>query len=204
VSDEQYLAALVGDAPAPYSVKVVVADYDPVWPSWFAEEADKIRSALGAAALRVEHVGSTSVPGLAAKPIIDIALEVPDSSQEGTYVPALLAAVYDLHIREPEDHEHRCFYTRVERGHKRDVNLHTYTTKYIESDLYAVSATGCQVGVAPELTGAWAGMGRQRDRRVLRRDRARDEVQAVLFQPPWQQRAACLRNGEEHAVGAAW
>lgn len=136
--DEEYLAALVSDAPAPYSVKVVVADYDPLWPSWFAEEADKIRTALGAVAVRVEHVGSTSVPGLAAKPIIDIALEVPDSSQEDTYVPALLAAGYDLEIREPEDHQHRCFTTRVERGHKRDVNLHTYTAGCVEFDLYAV------------------------------------------------------------------
>ncbi|SMD21850.1 GrpB family protein [Kibdelosporangium aridum] len=136
--DDQYLAALVGDAPAPYSVKVVVADYDPLWPSWFAEEADKIRTALGPVALRVEHVGSTSVPGLAAKPIIDIALEVPDSSNEDSYVPALVAAGYDLHIREPEFHEHRCFYSRVDRGHKRDVNLHTYTAGCVEMDIYTV------------------------------------------------------------------
>ncbi|CAM3468378.1 GrpB family protein [Kibdelosporangium persicum] len=136
--DEQHLAAIVGDAPAPYSVKVVVADYNPLWPAWFAEEADKIRAALGDVALRIEHVGSTSVPGLAAKPIIDIALAVPDSSQDDTYVPALVAAGYDLQIREPEFHEHRCFYTRLERGHTRNVNLHTYTAGCVELDTYTV------------------------------------------------------------------
>lgn len=137
-SDEDILAAIVGDQPAPYQVKVVVADYDSRWPAWYAEEAERIRAAIGPVAVRIDHVGSTSVPGLAAKPIIDIALEVPDSAQEDAYVPALVAAGYDLHIREAEFHQHRCFYTRIDRGHQRDVNLHTYTTGCVELDRYRV------------------------------------------------------------------
>lgn len=136
--DQDILDAIVGAVPAPYSVPVVVDDYDPRWPSWFAEEAARIRAALGVIAMRVEHVGSTSVPGLAAKPIIDVVLAVPDSAQEDMYVPALVAAGYDLQIREPEFHEHRCFYTRRDRGHARDVNLHTYTEGCVEIDTYTV------------------------------------------------------------------
>jgi hypothetical protein len=56
---------------------------------------------LGDTTLRIEHVGSTSVPGLAAKPIIDILLAVPDSPDEPSYVPAMEAAWYRLTIREP-------------------------------------------------------------------------------------------------------
>jgi GrpB-like predicted nucleotidyltransferase (UPF0157 family) len=137
-TDEQILAYTVGDKPQPYAVKVVVDDYDPQWPHWFAEEADRIRAALGEAAIRIEHVGSTSVPGLAAKPIIDIALAVRDSSEEDSYVPALVAAGYRLQIREPEHHEHRCLYNRVDKGHKRNVNLHVYTTGCVEYERYLV------------------------------------------------------------------
>jgi GrpB-like predicted nucleotidyltransferase (UPF0157 family) len=73
-------------------------------------------------AVRVEHVGSTSVPGLAAKPVIDILLAVPDSADEQTYVPALEAAGYVLRIREPDWFEHRLF-----KGPDTDINLHVFT-----------------------------------------------------------------------------
>ena len=55
---------------------VDVVPYDEAWPQRFAEEAERIREALGGAALAVEHVGSTSVPGLSAKPIVDVAVAV--------------------------------------------------------------------------------------------------------------------------------
>jgi GrpB-like predicted nucleotidyltransferase (UPF0157 family) len=128
----------VGDQPQPYAVKVVVAEYDPRWPVWFEEQDDKIRAALGQDAVRCEHVGSTSVPGLAAKPVVDIALAVPDSSIEDSYVPALQAAGFRFHIREHEHHAHRVFYRRVELGHDRDVNLHVYTAGCVEFDRYLV------------------------------------------------------------------
>ena len=73
-------------------------------------------------ALLVEHAGSTSVPGLAAKPIIDIVLVVADSSDETSYVPELETAGYVLRIREPDWFEHRCF-----KGPDTNVNLHTFS-----------------------------------------------------------------------------
>jgi GrpB-like predicted nucleotidyltransferase (UPF0157 family) len=65
---------------------VHLAESDPAWAEWYAREEDRIRTALGPRALAVEHVGSTSVPGLAAKPVIDIVLVVADSSDEAAYV----------------------------------------------------------------------------------------------------------------------
>jgi GrpB-like predicted nucleotidyltransferase (UPF0157 family) len=78
-------------------------------------------------ALAIEHTGSTSVPGLAAKPILDIALVVPDSSDEDSYVPDLGAAGYIFHLREPDWYEHRLL--------KRTgpaVNLHVFSVGSIE------------------------------------------------------------------------
>ncbi|HEY2887896.1 MAG TPA: GrpB family protein [Candidatus Limnocylindrales bacterium] len=102
--------------------KVVLAAYDPAWPRLFDREAARMRAALGDRAMLVEHAGSTSVPGLAAKPLIDIVLAVPDSRDEAAYVPDLEAAGYPLRIREPEWHEHRLF-----KGPDTNVNVHTFT-----------------------------------------------------------------------------
>ena len=77
------------DKVIPHNAPVTLADYDPDWPVLFTRETARIRAALGGRAVQIEHVGSTSVPGLAAKPIIDILLAVPDSSDEQAYVPAL-------------------------------------------------------------------------------------------------------------------
>lgn len=79
--------------------------------------------------MRIEHVGSTSVPGLPAKPIIDIALEVPDSTDEPGYVPDMEAAGYVLRIREPEWFEHRVF-----KGPDTNVNLHVFSAACEEVD----------------------------------------------------------------------
>jgi GrpB-like predicted nucleotidyltransferase (UPF0157 family) len=112
-----------------HDAPIALAEYDPAWPVRFEREAARIRAALGDDALRVEHVGSTSVPGLAAKPIIDIVLAVPDSSDEPAYVPMLEAAGYVLRIREPEWFEHRLF-----KGPDTDVNLHTFSRGCTEID----------------------------------------------------------------------
>ena len=101
---------------------IVLAEYDPEWRSLFEQEAERIRSVLGSRALRVEHVGSTAVPGLAAKPIIDMALEVENSAAEETYVRALEAVGYVLRIREPEWNEHRMF-----KGPDTNINLHVFS-----------------------------------------------------------------------------
>jgi len=88
-----------------------------------------IRSILGNKVLQLEHVGSTSVPGLCAKPIIDMLLVVEDSADEQSYVPALEAAGYVLRIREPEWFEHRMF-----KGPDTDINLHVFSSGASEID----------------------------------------------------------------------
>jgi GrpB-like predicted nucleotidyltransferase (UPF0157 family) len=120
-TDEALAAAHVG-AVVPHDATVDLADYDPRWPDLFAREERRIRDALGERALALEHIGSTSVPGLAAKPRIDILLVVADSGHEASYVPSLEAAGYVLHIREPGWHQHR-----VLKGPDTDVNLHVFS-----------------------------------------------------------------------------
>jgi GrpB-like predicted nucleotidyltransferase (UPF0157 family) len=101
---------------------IVVANYDPVWPERFRQEEARIRAALGRAALSIEHIGSTSVPGLAAKPIVDILLVVEDSANEGSYLPALEEAGYVLRVREPDFDEHRML-----RTPQKDVHVHVFS-----------------------------------------------------------------------------
>jgi GrpB-like predicted nucleotidyltransferase (UPF0157 family) len=104
-------------------------EYDPQWPELFQREAARIREALACLALQVEHAGSTSVPGLAAKPVIDIVLVVSDSSDESAYVPALESAGYTLRIRESNWYEHRMF-----KGPDSDINLHVFSSGCPEID----------------------------------------------------------------------
>jgi GrpB-like predicted nucleotidyltransferase (UPF0157 family) len=120
MDEKEILAASVGEPPPTYK-EIVLAEYDPEWPQWFAEAADGIRGALGDAVLQLEHVGSTSVPGLAAKPLIDIDLVVADTTAERAYVPQLEAVGYVLRVREPDWFEHRMF-----RGYDPPVNLHVF------------------------------------------------------------------------------
>lgn len=104
--------------------RVEIADYDARWPELYAREAARIRTALGDRALGIEHAGSTSVPGLAAKPVIDIVLSVASSADESSYLPPLEAAGYTLDIREPEWHEHRLLKGSVSG---LAVNLHVFS-----------------------------------------------------------------------------
>jgi len=106
MNDEEIRAATVGE-PKVHDGPIDLVDSDPVWPDLFTRESERIRSALGNVARALEHVGSTSVPGLAAKPIIDIVLVVSDSANEPDYVPALEAIGYVLRVREPDWYEHR-------------------------------------------------------------------------------------------------
>ncbi len=93
-----------GAGPSP---DVRVVDPDPGWAADFENVAARVRDALGRRALVVEHVGSTAVPGLPAKTIIDVDLVVADPADEEAYVPALAAAGFVLRVREPWWHEHR-------------------------------------------------------------------------------------------------
>ena len=126
-TEEELRAAHVDQPPARLDGPVLLADYDPAWPALYAREAERIRAALGGRVLLLEHVGSTSVPGLAAKPKIDMLLGVADSADEAAYVPALEAAGYVLHIREPDWHEHRLF-----KGPDTDINLHVFSAGHPE------------------------------------------------------------------------
>jgi len=121
-ANEEYLRACTIGELTPLAAPVTLVEYDSQWPVRFQYEAERICSALGQHALRVEHVGSTSVPGLTAKPIIDIVLVVADSSHETEYVPALQRAGYTLRIRESGWHEHRML-----KGAEGDVNLHVFS-----------------------------------------------------------------------------
>ena len=106
---------------------IAVVDYDPRWPGMFQKHAEILSCALGEKALAIEHVGSTSVPGLAAKPIIDIDVIVEDSSDEASYLPALIQAGYVLRVREPDWHQHR-----MVRTPELDVHVHLFSPGCIE------------------------------------------------------------------------
>jgi GrpB-like predicted nucleotidyltransferase (UPF0157 family) len=105
-----------------HNAQIYLAEPDPGWALEFADVGETIRAALGDRALCVEHVGSTSIPGLVAKPILDILLLVADSADESGYVPDLERAGFVLHIREPDWQEHRLFKRRAP-----DINLHVFT-----------------------------------------------------------------------------
>ncbi len=110
-------------------VKVVHAQYSDEWPAQFERMHGVIVDALGGRAVRVEHVGSTSVPGLAAKPIIDIDLEVAETRDEAAYVPALEAAGFQFRFREPDWFEHRLM---GRPSGDPAVNLHIFSTGCVE------------------------------------------------------------------------
>jgi GrpB-like predicted nucleotidyltransferase (UPF0157 family) len=124
--DEELQGITVGTL-EPHNAPITLAPYDPDWPRLFDREADRLRSALGTVALRIEHVGSTSIPGLMAKPVVDVLLVVADSADEPRYAPQLEAAGYVLRIREPDWFEHRLF-----NGPDTSVNLHVFSTAAAE------------------------------------------------------------------------
>lgn len=101
---------------------IVIVDPDPTWPQTFGALEQRVRAALGDAALTITHVGSTSVPGLPAKPVIDIDLIVADSADEDAYLAALEAVGFTLTIREPWWYEHRCLVLSDPR-----CNLHVFS-----------------------------------------------------------------------------
>lgn len=106
--------------PAP-GTDVVLVDADESWPEQYTRQESRIRTALGTAALEIHHAGSTAVPGLAAKPVLDVVLVVADPADEAAYVPALDAAGFLLHLRERNWHRHRLL-----RGQEPRVNLHVF------------------------------------------------------------------------------
>ena len=126
---EDYLRTHTVGELTPLSTPICLVDYDSEWPHRFHIEAEKIRASIGARALRIEHVGSTSVLALLAKPIIDVVLVVADSANETEYATALELAGYRLRIREHGWYEHRLF-----KGPDDGVNLHVFSAGCPEID----------------------------------------------------------------------
>jgi GrpB-like predicted nucleotidyltransferase (UPF0157 family) len=111
--------------------EVVLSPYRAKWPSIFEQHRKTIVAALGRTALSIEHIGSTAVPGLSAKPIIDILVVVPNPADEASYLRPLEECGYELRVREPEFEEHRMFRTA-----KRDVHIHILSKDSPEVDRY--------------------------------------------------------------------
>jgi GrpB-like predicted nucleotidyltransferase (UPF0157 family) len=128
MSEEQILAVTVGER-QPVNSTIYLAPYDPAWPSHFTRLKQRIQEALKDDVLLLEHVGSTSVPGLSAKPIIDIVLAVADSSDEAAYVERLEQKGFKLRIREPDWYEHRMF-----KFSDPKANLHVFSARCEEID----------------------------------------------------------------------
>jgi len=125
--DEHGRVKALGHTPLNSTIRL--DDYSSEWPARFQQEAARIRRALGSKAVLVEHVGSTSVPGLAAKPIIDVVLAVPDTTDEDAYVLQLVAEGFVLRHREPDWYQHRMF----KRGDD-EVHLHVFSARCPEID----------------------------------------------------------------------
>ncbi|MCS6545204.1 GrpB family protein [Curtobacterium herbarum] len=102
----------------PEALRVGLHEHDPAWAVTFAEHRERILRAVGPLDVRVEHIGSTSVPGLAAKPIVDLVVVVPDITDESAYLDPLLGSGYELRVREPGH--------RLVRTPTRDVHVHVY------------------------------------------------------------------------------
>ncbi len=98
--------------------ELILVDYTPTWASRFASERVRILEALGDVARRVEHVGSTAVPGLAAKPTVDILVAVDDPDNEDGYLDAMEGTGYELRVREAGH--------RMLRTPERDVHVHVW------------------------------------------------------------------------------
>lgn len=107
---------------------IVISDYDPRWNDRFAEERGRLLSALGSAARRIEHIGSTAVPGLAAKAIVDVLVTVEDADDEAAFRSALEVQGYQLRVREPG---HRMFRTA-----EREVHIHVWADSDPEVERY--------------------------------------------------------------------
>jgi len=126
-SRDDYMSSVTIGARRRVDGPIHLAAYDADWPVLYEREATRIRGILGDRVRLLEHVGSTSVPGLPAKPIVDMLLAVAASADEPAYVPSMEAGGYVVRIREPDWHEHRLF-----KGPDTDINLHTFSDGSME------------------------------------------------------------------------
>lgn len=146
--DEHLDAILIGGREAR---PVVIAEYDPAWPLRFEAERERIADALGSRAVRIEHVGSTSVPGLAAKPIVDILVTVREPDDEDAFRVALESLGYELRVREPG---HRMF-----RTPDRSVQVHVWADSDPEIERYLQFRR--RLRDSPQIRDAYARLKRE-------------------------------------------
>jgi len=132
LSDE-YIQEHFVDGNHVHNAIIVLEEYNDNWPVLFQKEALRIKEILDDKALMIEHIGSTAIYGLCAKPIIDILLVVKDASQEEDYVPALCDHGYILRIKEPEFEHHHMF-----KGPDTNINLHVFSKGSKEIEKYLI------------------------------------------------------------------
>ncbi len=157
---------------------VELVPYDAEWPGRFIGWRDRLAGALSHIAPRIEHIGSTSVPGLAAKPVIDVQISVDDLADESRYVPGIESVGIQLRSRENEDRFFRPF-----EGRPRDVHIHVCTTgsswerrhllfrDYLRAD---AAARAAYTAAKAEIAARW------RDDRIAYADAKTDVIEALL------------------------
>lgn len=121
-ASEEYMKSVTLGELEPLDGPIRLVPYDPEWPATYEKLESIVRDALGDKVLLLEQVGSTSVPGLSAKPVIDLVVAVADAADEASYVPALEAHGFVLKVREPDWYQHRLFRTPHTEG-----NLHVFS-----------------------------------------------------------------------------
>jgi GrpB-like predicted nucleotidyltransferase (UPF0157 family) len=107
-------------------LEISIVEPNPAWPQRFLDTKARIEAVLGSTAVAILHVGSTSVPGLPAKDVIDIDLVVKDVKDESSYVEALEGLGFRFILREPSWHQHRFFVDEGDRPGAYHINLHIF------------------------------------------------------------------------------
>lgn len=130
LSDE-YIQKVIVNGNVEYNQTIQLNPYDEKWPALFEREKERILKILKDKALMIEHIGSTSVPGLMAKPIIDILLVVEDAGKEEDYMDDLYRHGYILRVREPDFENHHMF-----KGPDTDIHLHVFSKGSKEIEKY--------------------------------------------------------------------
>ena len=130
LSDE-YIQKVIVNGNVEHNQTIQLNPYDEKWPALFEREKERILKILKDKALMIEHIGSTSVPGLMAKPIIDILLVVEDAGKEEDYMDDLCRHGYILRVREPDFENHHMF-----KGPDTDTHLHVFSKGSKEIEKY--------------------------------------------------------------------
>ena len=130
LSDE-YIQKVIVNGNVEHNQTIQLNPYDEKWPALFEREKERILKILKDKALMIEHIGSTSVSGLMAKPIIDILLVVEDAGKEEDYMDDLCRHGYILRVREPDFENHHMF-----KGPDTDIHLHVFSKGSKEIEKY--------------------------------------------------------------------